>query len=102
MPCPWFVVRCTLFPPNQPSGLIPTSGPAENSGVKHITLQADDVPVAPFLMDRRRQPDRRASWRGGRRDSDWRHRPPGVWQRVPDTTQPPARWRQVLASLHLW
>lgn len=27
------------------------------------------------VVDRRRIPDRRATWRGGRRDSDWEHRP---------------------------
>jgi hypothetical protein len=29
----------------------------------------------PGVADRRRIPDRRATWRGGRRDSDWKHRP---------------------------
>jgi hypothetical protein len=29
----------------------------------------------PGVVDRRRIPDRRAAWRGGRRDSDWKHRP---------------------------
>jgi hypothetical protein len=70
--------------------------------VKHISLQADDVPVAPFLMDRRRTPDRRSMWRGGRRDSDWHHRPPGAWDRILEKADPPARWRQVLASLNVW
>jgi hypothetical protein len=88
----------------------------KKSAVKHITLQTDDVPVAPFIMDRRRTPDRRATWRGGRRDTDWQHRPPGTWDRV--ATQawdseartarlgtppgPLARWRLALATLHLW
>ena len=28
--------------------------------------------------------------------------PPGVWQRVTGNSEPPPRWRQVLASLHIW
>jgi hypothetical protein len=68
--------------------------------VKHIRLQTDDVPVLPFVMDRRRSPDRRATWRGGRRDSDWHDRPLGAWDRIGTSTQP--RWLRVIASLHLW
>jgi hypothetical protein len=68
--------------------------------VKHIQLQTDDVPHLPILMDRRCRPDRRETWRGGRRDSDWQHRPLGAWDRVGAPAVP--RWRQVLASLHLW
>ena len=39
-----------------------------------------DIAVVPpvVLYDRRRSPDRRSTWRGGRRDSDWIHRPPGA------------------------
>jgi hypothetical protein len=68
--------------------------------VKHIQLQSDDVPHLPFVMDRRRAPDRRTTWRGGRRDSDWNDRPLGAWDRFDPSTRP--RWRQVLASLHVW
>jgi hypothetical protein len=69
--------------------------------VKHITLLTEDVPPPPFLMDRRRIPDRRKAWRGGRRDSDWRNRPLGAWDRMQDAGQP-AAWKRMLASLHLW
>jgi len=86
--------------PFLPRPLHPSPAPAEMEGVKHITLQTDDVPLAPILMDRRRHPDRRAIWRGGRRDSDWFQRPPGAWTRM--AVQPTARWQRVLASLHLW
>jgi len=34
-----------------------------------------------YLVDRRKQADRRAEWRGGRRDSDWTGRPPGALRR---------------------
>jgi hypothetical protein len=34
-----------------------------------------------ILYDRRKSPDRRKTWRGGRRDSDWLHRPPGALRR---------------------
>jgi hypothetical protein len=73
---------------------------AETQGVKHIRLETDDVPVLPILMDRRCQPDRRTTWRGGRRDSDWHERPLGAWDRV--GAAPGPRWRKVFASLHLW
>lgn len=33
------------------------------------------------LYDRRKSPDRRDSWRGGRRDSDWINRPSGALRR---------------------
>jgi hypothetical protein len=69
--------------------------------VKHIRLQTDDIPAAPFLMDRRRTPERRTIWRGGRRDSDWRNRPLGAWNRVHDA-ESESSWKRVLASLHLW
>jgi len=36
-------------------------------------LDADLPPV--ILFDRRRHPDRRTEWRGGRRDADWLNRP---------------------------
>jgi hypothetical protein len=68
--------------------------------VKHIRLESDDIPVLPILMDRRCQPDRRTTWRGGRRDTDWHQRPLGAWDRFGGTPSP--RWQKVLASLHLW
>jgi hypothetical protein len=39
--------------------------------------QYTEIENLPFVArDRRRIPDRRAKWRGGRRDSDWTHRRP--------------------------
>jgi hypothetical protein len=40
-----------------------------------------DVPTV-VLLDRRRTPDRRATWRGGRRDTDWINRPPDSLARM--------------------
>jgi len=42
-----------------------------------------DITAVPpvVLYDRRKSPDRRSTWRGGRRDSDWIHRPPGALRR---------------------
>jgi hypothetical protein len=40
-------------------------------------VRLDDVP-AVVLCDRRKSPDRRTPWRGGRRDSDWINRPLGA------------------------
>ncbi|HXW04119.1 MAG TPA: hypothetical protein VD833_02725 [Vicinamibacterales bacterium] len=72
--------------------------------MKHTILHGDDLPLLPVLVDRRRNPDRRALWRGGRRDSDWTERPPGAWPRLARGeagASPTARFRQALSSLHL-
>jgi hypothetical protein len=56
-----------------------------------------------FVVDRRRTPDRRTVWRGGRRDSDWISRPPGAWARITAPPDPPRRrWQAVLSTLNLW
>ena len=50
----------------------------------HKTLAANvaaEVPVV-VVMDRRRAPSRRTTWRGGRRDMDWKNRPEGALARV--------------------
>jgi hypothetical protein len=70
--------------------------------VKHITHRADDVPVVPFLMERRCTPDRRIEWRGGRRDTDWQNRPLGAWARVGTRDRKPLRWVRLFSALHLW
>ena len=69
--------------------------------MKHISLHVQDIPAAPYLMDRRRSPDRRVEWRGGRRDGDWHTRPPGAWARV-HGAHASSGLKRVLASLHLW
>jgi hypothetical protein len=70
--------------------------------VKHIILQTDDVPVAVPCVDRRHMPDRRVSWRGGRRDSDWLNRPIEAWARLTGDSRQPVRWRELLSSLNVW
>jgi hypothetical protein len=69
--------------------------------VKHIILDTDDVPGAP-CVDRRRTPDRRDTWRGGRRNDDWLNRPPDALARVLSGARPPVWWRELLSSLNLW
>ena len=65
------------------------------------TAPADDgVPnVAPG--ERRRQPDRRDRWRGGRRDSDWANRPPDALTRIEQARRWPSL-RQWLQSIGQW
>jgi hypothetical protein len=84
--------------------------------VKHITLDVDDVPVIAPALDRRCTPDRRTTWRGGRRDTDWVARPPDAWERYAagpgehiawrgepgSSADGPAAWRRILASLHIF
>jgi hypothetical protein len=50
--------------------------------MRHIIAEVSDVPDATPAVDRRRTPDRRTVWRGGRRDSDWINRPPGALVRL--------------------
>lgn len=58
---------------------------------------ADWCDAAPvILVERRRLPDRRASWRGGRRDADWFNRPIGAWRQVEHRQSP---WREWLSKL---
>ena len=40
--------------------------------------ESDVEPPPVVFFERRRHPDRRLSWRGGRRDGDWLNRPPGA------------------------
>ena len=49
-----------------------------------------------FVADRRRTPDRRTPWRGGRRDTDWTvNRPSGVLDRLASSrTEWFAPWRR--------
>ena len=55
---------------------------------------SSDVPPV-VLVERRRTPNRRALWRGGRRNSDWVNRPAGAWRQLETGVAP---WRQWLAS----
>ncbi len=69
--------------------------------MKHIVHESTDVPPPALAFDRRRTPDRRKVWRGGRRDSDWHNRPIGGLDRF-ERGDKPAGWRRVLSTLHLW
>ena len=50
----------------------------------HKILASEMVGEPPNVvtMERRRTPERRIGWRGGRRDSDWKNRPHGGLERV--------------------
>jgi len=65
--------------------------------MKHKTLPADVAgePPVVVLMERRVNPDRRALWRGGRRDRDWQDRPDGAWSRVSSRTATLRGWLKV-------
>ena len=69
--------------------------------MQHIISEADDVPMAPPLVERRLSPDRRAEWRGGRRDSDWLERPYGALARLEQGQKRRARWLKALTSINL-
>jgi len=41
-------------------------------------IDLQDLPPV-ITVERRRLPDRRTFWRGGRRNTDWTNRPLGAW-----------------------
>jgi hypothetical protein len=63
--------------------------------MQEIIAVCDLPPVV--LIERRHTPDRRAAWRGGRRNSDWANRPTGAWRHFEQRLF----WRQFLAKLPL-
>jgi hypothetical protein len=70
--------------------------------MRHIISDVSDIPVLPPVVDRRRGPaDRRAVWRGGRRDSDWLTRPPGVLSSVLIPATASAFRRAILSVLNI-
>ncbi len=58
---------------------------------------SDDLPHV-VALERRRQPDRRGMWRGGRRATDWTNRPLGAWGQLEKHLVP---WRQWIEKLSL-
>jgi hypothetical protein len=69
--------------------------------MKHMVGDMSDVPPPAPAYDRRRTPDRRRVWRGGRRDSDWMNRPIGGLDRLERDARG-STWRRVLSTLHIW
>jgi hypothetical protein len=71
--------------------------------MKHIISDIADVPPVPPVFDRRRNPDRRTEWRGGRRDSDWVNRPPDALAKLESRQSRAAAFkRAVFSVMHLW
>ena len=70
--------------------------------MRHLTVDVSDIPPVPPLVDRRRNPDRRAVWRGGRRDSDWVNRPPRAWEHLDANRRKPSLLRWAVSALHIW
>jgi hypothetical protein len=76
---------------------------ADTSGMRHIIAEVSDIPAAPPALDRRRTPDRRAEWRGGRRDSDWINRPPDALAKLQARQSRASMFKRALFSVtHLW
>lgn len=71
--------------------------------MKHFVSDAGDVPPPPPSLDRRRTPDRRTVWRGGRRDSDWQNRPLGAMGRLEEAVRRRnSLLHKALSALNLW
>ena len=69
--------------------------------VKHLHA-FDDLPVV-IATERRHTPDRRGTWRGGRRSTDWTERPIGAWRHLEQQFSGWRRWSgmfRVSARLH--
>ena len=64
------------------------------TAMQEIIALTDLPPVVP--IERRHIPDRRAAWRGGRRNTDWVNRPLGAWKHFEQSLSP---WRQWLPKL---
>jgi hypothetical protein len=62
--------------------------------MQHMT-DSVDIPVV-VLVERRRRPSRRASWRGGRRNEDWTNRSLDAWRHL---EQRASAWRQWVARV---
>jgi hypothetical protein len=69
--------------------------------MRHVTTDLLDAPPV-ILVDRRRWPERRAMWRGGRRDSDWTNRPLGALARLERELANGAKRRPRLVPLLWW
>ena len=67
-----------------------------------ITSRTERPTTDGLLVERRRTPDRRTVWRGGRRDSDWINRPPDARLSLIEAPSSPRRWTSMLLTLHLW
>jgi hypothetical protein len=70
--------------------------------MRHVIVDVVDLPAPPPVVERRRTPDRRAVWRGGRRDSDWINRPPSALDTFRARRQKPGLLRRAVSVLHLW
>jgi len=70
--------------------------------MRHIVHDSIDVPPPIPAYDRRQTPDRRTTWRGGRRDSDWQHRPDGALARLEWDRARTGLVRRALSVLHVW
>ena len=70
--------------------------------MRHIVHDSIDVPPPAPAYDRRKTPDRRTIWRGGRRDSDWHDRPDGALGRFAAEQARASLVRRALSVLHVW
>ena len=61
-------------------GLMAAAAAADTECMRRLSADFSDIPPA-VSRERRRQPDRRVAWRGGRRDDDWVKRPLGALTR---------------------
>jgi len=69
----------------------------------HLIIDPGDVPPPVPTLDRRRTPDRRTVWRGGRRDSDWQNRPLGALARLEQATRRRSSFlHKALSVVGLW
>ena len=88
-----------VWPPSH----IGVPGCADMPLMRHIVTDLTDVPLAPPLVERRRTPDRRKEWRGGRRDSDWVNRPLDSLARLEARRRSAGPVRRLVSTLlHLW
>lgn len=62
------------------------------------TFESAVSAALPVTFERRRYADRRAAWRGGRRDSDWVNKPAAAATQAEPHTTRPSVWRRLFRS----
>lgn len=68
-------------------------------GMHNASEPGDAAPVV--AIDRRHMPNRRAFWRGGRRDTDWFNRSIGAWRHLEQRLSPLRQWIATLPLHHM-
>jgi hypothetical protein len=97
--CNRFRAGARSFPAVPGSGVHGRTCRTEQSPIREAMQRPDTPQTTRTIVDRRRTPDRRQTWRGGRRDSDWITRPAGALALIERAAAPALSvWRRLFSS----